>query len=147
VYVTTLNPALALTLTVDVIEPLVLVDVEPCPACHCQATKVPANLFVSVPVPREKPFELNYAPAIDKTKIKILKNNQLVLNNEYSVVLFKSTVDEYSLLKGKIIFNVVPQGPDVATGYAGDQIFISYEKNDQLLDGVNRIQKYYTHSS
>jgi hypothetical protein len=89
-------------------------------------------------------FELNFAPAIDKTKIKILKNNQLVLNNEYSVVLFKSTVDEYSLLKGKIIFNVVPQGPNVATGDAGDQIFISYEKNDQLLDSVNRIQKYYS---
>jgi hypothetical protein len=89
-------------------------------------------------------FELNFAPATDKTKIKILKNNQLVLNNEYSVVLFKSVDDDYSLLKGKIIFNVVPQSPDIDAGIEGDQIFISYEKNDQLLDSVNRIQKYYS---
>jgi hypothetical protein len=38
VYVTTLNPALALTLTVDVIVPLVLDVFVPCPAFQAQVT-------------------------------------------------------------------------------------------------------------
>jgi hypothetical protein len=39
------------------------------------------------------------------------------------------------LLKGKVTFSQVPA--------AGDIIEIVYEKNDELLDSVNRIEKYY----
>ena len=75
-------------------------------------------------------FDLNYAPTRDKSKISILKNKQIVLNNEYSISLYKSSVDTYSLLKGKILFNQVPT--------AGDIIEVVYEKNDELLDAVNK---------
>lgn len=88
-------------------------------------------------------FELSYAPTRDKSKINIIKNGQLVLNDEYTISLYTSTVNTYGLLKGKVIFNSVPVGPNLATGYLGDLIEIQYEKNDQLLDAVNRINKYY----
>lgn len=80
-------------------------------------------------------FNLTYAPIRDKTKINIYKNNQLVLNNEYNISLYTSTTDTYGLLKGKIIFTSVPQ--------KGDHIVVEYQKNEELLDSVNRIQKYY----
>lgn len=80
-------------------------------------------------------FELNYAPTRDKTKISIVKNNQIVLNSEYNISLFFTSSNGFSLLKGRIIFNQAPA--------AGDIIQIVYEKNDELLDSVNRIQKYY----
>jgi len=88
-------------------------------------------------------FELSYAPTRDKSQIRVLKNNQVVLNSEYKITLFKSSTDTFSLLKGKLIFTEVPAGPDTATGYLGDLIEIYYVKNDELLDSVNRINKYY----
>ena len=84
-------------------------------------------------------FELNYAPSRDKSKITILKNGQLVLNNEYSISLYYSTTSGYTLLKGKIVFLVTPAKLDV--------IEVVYEKNDSLLDSVNRIEKYYNPSA
>ena len=84
-------------------------------------------------------FELKFAPTRDKSKVKILKNNQLVLDNEYSIILYRSTTSGYSLLKGKIVFAEVPLD--------GDNIIVTYEKNDELLDAVNRINKYYSPSS
>lgn len=80
-------------------------------------------------------FDLNYASTRDKSKITILKNSQLVLSSEYSVDLYISTVDTYDLLKGRIRFNIAPEN--------GDIIDVQYEKNDELLDSVNRINKYY----
>jgi DNA polymerase III alpha subunit (gram-positive type) len=63
----------------------------------------------------------------------LLKNSQIILNDEYKIDLYTSDADEFTLLKGKLIFNELPA--------AGDVISIIYEKNDQLLDSVNRIQK------
>ena len=83
-------------------------------------------------------FELNYAPTRDKTKISILKNNQVVLNSEYSISLFYPT-NNNSLLKGKLIFEKSPT--------AGDIIVVEYEKNIELLNAVNRIEKYYSPTS
>ncbi len=84
-------------------------------------------------------FDLNYAPTRDKSKITITKDNQVVLNDEYTINLYTSTTDTYSLLKGKIIFSTVPE--------AGSIIKVTYEKNDSLLDAVNRIEKFYSPSS
>lgn len=82
-------------------------------------------------------FDLTYAPTRDKSKIRILKNGQVVLTNEYSISLFKSyTGTTYGLLKGKIVFAQVPSINDV--------IDVVYEKNDELLDAVNRIDKFYS---
>jgi len=84
-------------------------------------------------------FELNYAPTRDKSKITIIKNSQIVLTSEYEINLYISTVDNYSLLKGKIKFAEAPAKDDV--------IVITYQKNDELLDSINRIEKYYAPTS
>ncbi len=84
-------------------------------------------------------FNLSYASTRDKSKISIRKNKQLVLNSEYTINLYYSSSDDYSLLKGKLIFNVAPEENDV--------IEITYEKNSNLLDAVNRINFYYTPST
>ena len=81
-------------------------------------------------------FELNYAPTRDKSKISIYKNKQLLFPSEYEIQLYTSTVDTYSLIKGKILIT--------ADLNAGDVIEVLYEKNDSLLSAVDRIEKYYS---
>ena len=80
-------------------------------------------------------FDLNYAPTRDKSKISIIKSGQILLSDQYSISLYTSTTDDYSLLKGKVIFTTIPA--------KGEAIIVNYEKNDILFDSVNRIQKYY----
>jgi hypothetical protein len=80
-------------------------------------------------------FDLKYAPTRDKNKIKILKNDQVVLGSEYSISLYKSSDEDFSILKGKIVFEVAPE--------QGDIIKVDYDKNDELFDSVNRINKFY----
>ena len=80
-------------------------------------------------------FDLNYAPTRDKSKISILKNGQLILDSDYSLSLYYSSNDSYSLLRGRILFNQPP--------VAGDLITVSYEKNIELLNAVDRIQQNY----
>jgi hypothetical protein len=46
-----------------------------------------------------------------------------------------SEIDGYSLLSARLIFVTPPN--------QGDIIDVSYERNDEYLDAVNRIQKYY----
>ena len=84
-------------------------------------------------------FELNYAPTRDKTKIKVVKNNRTLLGNEYSIDLFRRETQGRLILQGKIILTALPEKDDV--------INVVYEKNDELLDSVNRIDKYYNPSS
>ena len=84
-------------------------------------------------------FNLSYAPTRDKSKIKVFRNSQLVLQSEYEITLYKSTTDTYNLLKGKLTFNTLL--------VVGDIIEITYEKNDELLDSINRIDKYYSPTS
>jgi len=90
-------------------------------------------------------FELNYAPTKDKTKITIFKNDQLVLNNEYTLSLYYASTDSYKLLRGKIIFNVAPNGPPPPgqSGAPADVITVIYETNIELLSAVNRIDRFY----
>jgi hypothetical protein len=84
-------------------------------------------------------FALSYAPTRDKTRISILKNDQVVLASEYTVNLYYQSTDSYSLLRGKLIFNQAP--------VAGDVISVTYDKNATLLDAVNRIEQSYAPSS
>jgi len=80
-------------------------------------------------------FKLSYAPSNNKNKINILRNGNVVYKDEYSVKIYKEGIDNYSLLKGSVIFVSAPN--------KGDNIVITYEKNDELLYAVDRINKYY----
>ena len=84
-------------------------------------------------------FELTYPITRDKTKIHITINNNVILDDQYTVTLYTVTSDTYQYQKGKIIFKETPA--------AGDVIAISYEKDDAILDSVNRINKFYDPTS
>ena len=84
-------------------------------------------------------FDLSYAPTRDKSKISIKKNDQIILTSEYNVDLYTTSVGDYTILKGKIQFFEAPARNDIIT--------ISYQKNDELLDSINRIEKYYAPTS
>jgi hypothetical protein len=81
-------------------------------------------------------FELSYPTTRDKSKIEILKNGSLMLNDEFMISLFEITDGEFVYKKGKVVFYNPPA--------TGDNIVVTYEKDDTLLDSVNRINKYYT---
>lgn len=81
-------------------------------------------------------FELKYAPIRDKSKISVFKNGQFVLQSQYELNLYRSSTDTYNLLKGKLRV--------LGALTAGDIIDITYEVNDELLDSINRIEKYYS---
>ena len=70
-------------------------------------------------------FNLTYPPTRDKSNISIIKNGQVVLNNEYDISLFTLETDEYKQLRGKITFVIPPAKDDV--------INITYQKNDEIL--------------
>jgi len=84
-------------------------------------------------------FELSYPAIIDKSKIEIIKDGEIVLDSEYDIQLFTQLVNGYSVLKAKVLFNENP--------VAGSTIKVTYEKNDQVLDSVDRINKYYSPAS
>jgi hypothetical protein len=78
-------------------------------------------------------FELTYLPNPDKSKIEITKNNDIVLLDDFELSIYQ--VPDSLHLRGKIIFKTAPNKDSV--------IRVVYEKNDSLLDSVNRIQKHY----
>ncbi len=84
-------------------------------------------------------FSLAFAPNIEKRFISVTKNDQVVLSSEYIIDLYKSSNDSFGLLRGKIRFISAPA--------AGDVIVINYEKNVELLNGVDRINRYYNPSA
>lgn len=81
-------------------------------------------------------FELLYPATVKKNDIDILQDGQVVLDSEYTVSLYRQKIDLENVLRCRIIFNINPQ--------AGSIIKITYAKNDDILDSVNRIEKYYT---
>jgi len=88
-----------------------------------------ANGFTSI-------FELSYPPVRDKTKIAVTINDEIILDSAYVITFYKSSTDEYSLLRGKLKLLSLPT--------SGDVIIIVYEKADEILEAVDRINKYYS---
>ncbi len=84
-------------------------------------------------------YELKYAPTRNKNKISVSLNGQVLFNDQYTLSLYYSDLDEFSLLRGKLTILDTPA--------ANDQIVVSYEINDELLDAVNRIERYYSPKS
>jgi len=81
-------------------------------------------------------FDLNYPPTRDKTKISVTINSEIILDSDYSLTFYMLETDTYELLRGKLKLGSLPT--------AGDVVTISYEKDDSVLDAVDRINKYYS---
>lgn len=84
-------------------------------------------------------FQLAFAPKAEKRFISIIKNDQVVINSEYVIDFYKSSTDSFDLLRAKLRFITPPK--------AGDVIVITYEKNADLLNSVDRINRYYAPTS
>ena len=80
-------------------------------------------------------FALAFAPNIDKRYISVTRNDQIVLSSEYVIDLYRLPSDSFNLLRGRIKFLKSPS--------AGDVIVVNYEKNIELLNSIDRINKYY----
>jgi len=80
-------------------------------------------------------FDLDYPPSYNKNSIQVLKNNEIVLNSEYTVNLYESYLGTYTETKGRITFITAP--------LAGDVIKVTYDKNPSIYDSVNRIDRFY----
>jgi hypothetical protein len=81
-------------------------------------------------------FVLNYAPTVDRSNIQVLVDNNLILDSEYAVTLFSRNLTQNNIIRGRILFNSAPA--------AESTVRVVYSINDQLLDAVNRINKYYS---
>jgi len=84
-------------------------------------------------------FELNYPPTNSKDKIKVLKNDRLVLNSAYTTTLYQQKVNGFSHLKGRIVFTEAPE--------QGEIIKVQYDINSSIFDAVNRINNFYSPTS
>lgn len=84
-------------------------------------------------------FELKYAPGRNRDEISIRLNSQIIFKDQYDISYYIDDASGLSLLRARLIFETPPN--------QGDIIDIIYERNDEYLDAVNRIQKYYFPSS
>ena len=83
-------------------------------------------------------FRLTYPASADKAKITIMKNGHIVLADAYDI---ETTVirSGHHLLVSDLVFAKLPA--------LHDNITITYEKHDSVLDAVDRIEKYYNPTS
>lgn len=79
-------------------------------------------------------FDLTYPPN-KQANINVVIDQQLIISSDYAIKVTNTVEPGYTVLKGRIIFDAVPQ--------KGAVIEIRYEKDDSLLDSINRIEKYY----
>jgi hypothetical protein len=80
-------------------------------------------------------FNLKFPPSRNKNDITILRNDELVFSDQYNIDLYEVYNGTYTALRARLSFNI----PLIA----GDVIDIQYVLNDDILDNVNRIEKYY----
>lgn len=81
-------------------------------------------------------FDLNYPPTRDRSKIRVFLDRDLVLSSEYNINFYTTNTDNYSQLRGRLVLSSLPT--------AGALIEIEYEKNAEVFDAVDRINKLYT---
>jgi hypothetical protein len=84
-------------------------------------------------------FDLSFPPTTDRSKIEVSIDDQLILESEYGIQYYIKEINGTGFLKAKLFFNSLIS--------AGVVISISYEKNDEIFDAVNRINKYYSPTS
>lgn len=80
-------------------------------------------------------LDLKYPSTLDKSKISVYINNVKQMVSAYNITLYTKVVNGFTQLKGRLVLNGAP--------LSGDIIRVTYEKNDEVLDNLNRIDKYY----
>jgi len=85
---------------------------------------------------RQTVFNLKYPCNLNKSTIIVLVDNIKLFNNEYNVETYTAMVGSQSVLKGRIILNTATD--------VNIEVSLTYQINDQELDSLNRIDKYYS---
>lgn len=80
-------------------------------------------------------LDLKYPSTLDKSKISLFINDVKQMISAYNITLYTKVSNGFTQLKGRITLNGAPS--------AGDVLRVVYEKNDEILDNLNRIDKYY----
>jgi len=80
-------------------------------------------------------FDLKYPSTLDKSAITVFVDSQQQFVSDYNITLYTKVINDITVLKGRL--TLLTAAPD------GSVITIKYEKNDEILDSLNRIDKYY----
>ena len=84
---------------------------------------------------RTTTFDLKYPSTLDKGSIVITVDNEQLFSSDYTVTLYTKLINGINVLKGRLTLLVaIPEG---------SVLNVKYEKNDEILDSLNRIDKYY----
>ncbi len=84
---------------------------------------------------KQTTYRLKYPLSLDKSAISVSANGSRLLASQYSVSLTEEVINGTTELIGRLILNIAPP--------ADAEVTIEYEKNDEILDSLNRIDKYY----
>jgi hypothetical protein len=82
----------------------------------------------------EASYRLTFPANAQKYKIKVIKNDHIILGDAYDIEMQVIETDKRALVSN-LVFSTLPS--------SGDLITITYEKHDSVLDAVDRIEKYY----
>lgn len=80
-------------------------------------------------------IDLKYPLNTDKRNLEISVNEETLLQSDYQISLYTVQADQGTNLRGRIIFQQPLQ--------TGNTVKIKYQINDEILDSVNRIERYY----
>ena len=80
-------------------------------------------------------FDLKYPSTLDKSSITVLVDNEQKFASDYTITLYTKLINGITVLKGRLTLLTAAPADSVIT--------IKYEKNDEILDSLNRIDKYY----
>ena len=84
-------------------------------------------------------FELLYPPSMDEDQTVVLVDNNQALRSEYKATMYASFVNGKEFTKGKLVFVTAPA--------SGANIEISYTKNIEIFDSINRLANHYAPKS
>ena len=85
---------------------------------------------------KQTAYRLKYAPSLDQSTISVSVNGGRLLASQYSITLSEERINGVTELVGNLILNVAAN--------LNGLVSITYQKNDEILDSLNRIDKYYT---
>lgn len=84
---------------------------------------------------KQTAYRLKYTPSLDKSTISVSVQGNRLLSSQYSISLIEELVNGTTESIGTLVLNSAPD--------QNASISIVYQKNDNILDSLNRIDKYY----
>jgi len=84
---------------------------------------------------KQTTYKLKYPLSLDKSTITVTLDGSRLLSSQYSVTLTEELINSKTELIGRLILNSAPD--------EGSVVDIEYQKNNEILDSLNRIDKYY----